>query len=55
MINQTIVEPEYLLILEPVAPLDAHDFEGLARHLDPYLLKHGQLPGLMIHAKVKIE
>ncbi len=42
---------EGILILEPNAPLEAADFEGLVREIDPYIAEHGKLSGLMIHAK----
>ena len=52
MLNHKLISEDGILILEPDAPLEAADFEGLAREIDPYIAKHGKLPGLMIHAKV---
>ena len=51
MLNHKLLLPEGILILEPKERLEAADFEGLAREIDPYIAKHGQLPGLMIHAE----
>lgn len=51
MLKHTIIEPEEILVLEPHAPLEATDFTELAREIDPYIAKHGKLPGMMIHAK----
>jgi hypothetical protein len=51
MVKHMIIEPEEILILEPHAPLEATDFEDLAREIDPYIATHGKLPGLMIHAQ----
>jgi hypothetical protein len=51
MIKYTIIEPEVILVLEPNAPLEADDFGEMAQHIDPYIAKHGKLPGLMIHVK----
>jgi len=52
MLNHKLLSTEGILILEPVAPLEAADFEGLAHEIDPYIVEHGKLPGVMIHAKV---
>jgi hypothetical protein len=51
VLKHMIIEPEEILVLEPHAPLEASDFENLAREIDPYIADHGKLPGLMIHAK----
>jgi hypothetical protein len=51
MLNHKLLLPEGILVLEPDAPLQAADFEGLAHEIDPYIAEHGKLPGLMIHAK----
>jgi hypothetical protein len=51
MINHKLLLPEGILVLEPDAPLQAADFEGLAREIDPYIAEHGKLTGLMIHAR----
>jgi len=51
MLNHKLLLPEGILILEPKERLEATDFEGLAREIDPYIAEHGKLPGLMIHAE----
>jgi hypothetical protein len=50
-LKHQLLLPEGILILEPEAPLEAADFEGLVREIDPYIAKHGKLSGLLIHAK----
>jgi hypothetical protein len=50
-LKHQLLSPEGILILEPDAPLEAADFEGLVREIDPYIAKHGKLSGLLIHAK----
>ena len=51
MLKHQLLLPEGILILEPDAPLEAADFEGLVREIDPYIAEHGKLSGLMVHAK----
>jgi SpoIIAA-like len=51
MLNHTLLRPEGILVLEPNAPLEAEDFEGVAQEIDPYISEHGKLAGLMIHAQ----
>jgi hypothetical protein len=51
MLKHQLLLPEGILILEPDAPLEADDFEGLVREIDPYIAEHGKLSGLMIRAK----
>ena len=51
MLKHQLLLPEGILILEPDAPLEAADFDGVAREVDPYIAEHGKLSGLMIHAK----
>ena len=51
MLSHKLLLPEGILVLEPDAPLQAADFEGLAHEIDPYIAEHGKLPGLMIHAR----
>ncbi len=50
-LKHQLLLPEGILILEPEAPLEAADFEGLVREIDPYIAKHGKLSGLLIHAR----
>jgi hypothetical protein len=51
MLKHKLLSPEGILILEPSAPLEAADFADLAREIDPYLVKHGTLSGVLIFAK----
>jgi hypothetical protein len=51
MLKHQLLLPEGILILEPDAPLEADDFKGLVREIDPYIAEHGKLSGLMIRAK----
>jgi len=51
MLNYELLSTEGILILEPTAPLEVADFEGLAKDIDPYIAKNGKLAGVMIHAK----
>jgi len=51
MLEHRLLVPEGVLILEPVAPLEAADFDDLIRTTDPYIAEHGKLPGLMIHTQ----
>ena len=51
MLSHKLLLPEGILVLEPDAPLQAADFEGLAHEIDPYIAEHGKLTGLMIHAR----
>jgi hypothetical protein len=50
MLNHNLLKPEGILVLEPDSPLTAADFENVAKEIDPFIAKHGKLPGLMIHA-----
>ena len=52
MLKHRLLLPEGILILEPESPLEAADFVVVGHEIDPYIAKHGKLPGLMIHAKV---
>ena len=51
MVNYELRRDEGILIVMPGGPLEASDFERLARELDPYIAEKGQLAGLMIHVK----
>lgn len=39
-----------ILIVSLEGPLEAGDFQAIAREIDPYLAAHGRLTGLMIQA-----
>ncbi|MEQ8667628.1 MAG: STAS/SEC14 domain-containing protein [Pirellulales bacterium] len=51
MLKHKLLSPEGILILEPSSPLEAPDFEDLAREIDPYIAEHGALSGVLVYAK----
>ncbi len=51
MLDHKLLSAEGILILEPTSPLEAADFEALAREIDPYIAEHGHLSGVLVHAK----
>ncbi len=51
MLTVTLDEAKGIALLEPNGPLSRQDFESAANCIDPYLEKHGQLNGLVIHTK----
>ncbi|MCR4300286.1 MAG: STAS/SEC14 domain-containing protein [Sulfuricaulis sp.] len=51
MIQHELRRDTGILIVTPQGPLEAKDFETLAREVDPYIKEKGRLNGLMIHAK----
>ncbi|MFZ1746786.1 MAG: STAS/SEC14 domain-containing protein [Nitrospirales bacterium] len=51
MLAHQLLRPDGILVLEPDAPLEATDFEGVAHEIDPFIEEHGKLSGVMIHAK----
>ena len=50
MLKHELLLPDGILVLEPSAPLEAGDFEDLAREIDPYISEHGTLSGVLVHA-----
>jgi hypothetical protein len=40
-----------VLVVEPVGPLGAEDFDALALIVDPWIEAHGELRGLVVHAR----
>ncbi len=40
-----------VLTLAPSGPLSADDFAAVAAEVDPWIAEHGELRGLLIHAK----
>lgn len=50
MLRHELLSEYGVLVVEPVGPLEAADFEALARVADPYIEQHGGLRGLMIVA-----
>ena len=51
MIKSELMKDKGVLIVSPVGPLTASDFERLAGEIDPYIEENGALHGLMIHAE----
>jgi len=51
MLKHKLLLPEGIMILEPDKPLAVADFEAITQEIDPYIAKHGMLPGLLIHVK----
>lgn len=51
MVTFELHRTEGILVVMPQGPLEASDFERLAREVDPYIAEKGRLAGLMIHAK----
>ncbi len=51
MIDYTILDEEGIVIIEPSGSLQKSDFEKLARDVDAHIEKHGEIGGLIIHAK----
>lgn len=51
MLSVEIDEVSGIAVLEPGRPLSQSDFESIAKIIDPYIEKTGQLHGLVIHTK----
>ena len=51
MIEYKILEEQGIVIVEPSGALQKQDFENLTRDVDAYLEKHGEISGLIVHAK----
>jgi len=51
MIKSELLKDKGVLIVSPVGPLAASDFEQLAQEVDPYIEQIGTLHGLMVHAE----
>jgi len=51
MIKSELLKDKGVLIVSPVGPLAASDFEHLAQEIDPYIEQNGRLHGLMVHAE----
>ena len=51
MIKSELLKDKGVLIVSPVGPLPASDFEHLAQEVDPYIEQNGRLHGLMVHAE----
>jgi hypothetical protein len=51
MIKSELLKDKGVLIVSPVGPLAASDFEQLAQEVDPYIEQNSKLHGLMVHAE----
>ena len=51
MLSYEIDEALAIAVIEPSAPLAREDFEGLARAVDEYIEKNGNLSGILVHAR----
>jgi SpoIIAA-like len=51
MLTHEILRSEGVLVLTPGAPLEASDFQELAKEIDPYIEQNGKLHGLLVEAK----
>jgi hypothetical protein len=51
MLEFTIVKPEGIVVLNPMASLTREDFVGLSATVDAYLADHPAIHGLLVHAK----
>ena len=51
MIKSELLKDKGVLIVSPVGPLAASDFEHLAQEIDPYIEQNGRLHGLMVDAE----
>ena len=50
MIHSELLADQAVLVLTPAGPLTAADFTRIAALVDPYIVQHGKLKGLLIHA-----
>jgi tRNA U38,U39,U40 pseudouridine synthase TruA len=51
MLDFELNRAEGILIVTPIEPLEAMDFEKLVQEVDPYIREKGKLNGLLIYAK----
>ncbi len=51
MLKHELRKDQGILIVRPVGPLSADDFEFIATDVDAHIEAHGKLNGLMIHAR----
>ncbi len=48
MLSHELLEDEGILVVEPKGALESADFTTLAKAVDPYIEKRGDLRGLLI-------
>jgi hypothetical protein len=51
MIKSELLKDKGVLIVSPMGPRAASDFEHLAQEVDPYIEQNGRLHGLMVHTE----
>src|SRR5688572_4108890 len=51
MLHIELLRDQGIAILTPEGKLMASDFERVGREIDPYIETHGNINGVMIHAK----
>lgn len=51
MLNYELNRADGILIVKPIGPLEATDFEKLIQEVDPYIEEKGKLNGLMVCAQ----
>lgn len=51
MLHHELMQDEGILLLRPQGPLQASDFESVAKTVDPYIERKGGLRGVMIEAR----
>ena len=52
MIKHEILQPDGILIVEPLSALAAEDYQALTTEVNEYLAGHPDLRGILIHARV---
>jgi hypothetical protein len=52
MIKSELLRDKGVLIVSPLDPLAASDFEALTAEIDPYIEQNGRLHGLMIYTRL---
>jgi hypothetical protein len=52
MIKSELLRDKGVLIVSPLGPLAASDFEVLTKEIDPYIGQNGRLHGLMIYTQL---
>lgn len=50
MLSYELLQDEGILLLRPHGPLQASDFESVAKSVDPYIERKGRLRGVMLEA-----
>lgn len=51
MLHVTLDQENKIALVEPDSPLSKNDFDEATRIIDPFIQKHGNLKGLIIHTE----